>query len=138
MGRIEGNEDVAPPKWWRNVGNEDVAHYVNYRFLLRLYMHYPQCGEICEESLFVAGSFIILVGQHLVCEEHEGDQNDGYAGDAYYLGYHRSVSFLFLRLTAERAEDSRYNSGPDDARDVRSHGLHENEVRGIFVERDLV
>ena len=45
---------------------------------------------------------------------------------------------FFLRLTAERAEDSRYNSGPNDARDVRSHGLHENEVRGIFIERDLV
>ena len=98
----------------------------------------PNGGEICEESLFVAGSFIILARQHLVCEEHEGDQNDGYAGDAYYLGCHKSVSFLFLRLTAERAEDSRYNSGPNDARDVRSHGLHENEVRGIFVERDLV
>ena len=42
------------------------------------------------------------------------------------------------RLAAERVEDARDDGGADDARDVRAHRLHEDEVRRVVVARDLV
>ena len=52
------------------------------------------------------------------------------------MSFSRCVEVWKSGSAAERVEDARDNGGPDHARDVRAHRLHEDEVRRIVRERD--